>query len=53
MKPLVSIIVPNYNHSSYLNERLESVFNQSYQNFEVIILDDYSKDSSLEISNVR
>lgn len=51
MKPLVSIIVPNYNHSSYLNERLESVFNQSYQNFEVIILDDASTDESVSILN--
>ena len=45
----VSVIVPNYNHSLYLKERLESIFNQTYQNFEVIILDDSSTDNSREI----
>src|SRR5690606_14670397 len=49
---LVSIILPNYNHASYLPDRLNSIFNQSYQNFEVIILDDCSRDVSLEILNI-
>jgi glycosyltransferase involved in cell wall biosynthesis len=44
--PLVSIIVPNYNHENYLKERLESIFNQTYPNFEVILLDDCSTDKS-------
>lgn len=48
-QPLVSVIIPNYNHARYLEQRLDSVFNQTYQNFEVIILDDCSKDNSLEI----
>ncbi|MCM8569195.1 glycosyltransferase family 2 protein [Gramella jeungdoensis] len=48
-EPLVSIIVPNYNHSPYLNERLNSVFNQTLQDFEVILLDDASDDGSSEI----
>lgn len=47
--PLVSVIVPNYNHARYLEQRLDSVFNQTYQNFEVIILDDKSTDNSLEV----
>lgn len=46
-QPLVSIIVPNYNHASFLKERLESIFNQTYQNFEVILLDDASTDDSV------
>lgn len=49
--PLVSVIVPNYNHARYLEQRLDSVFNQTYQNFEVIILDDCSMDNSLEVIN--
>lgn len=43
---LVSVIIPNYNHAKYLQQRLESVFNQTYQNFEVILLDDCSTDTS-------
>ena len=47
--PFISIIIPNYNHAPYLTERIESVLNQTYQNFEVIILDDCSTDNSREI----
>lgn len=47
--PLVSIIIPNYNHEKYLEMRLESIFNQTYQNFEVILLDDCSTDNSRAI----
>ena len=47
----VSIILPNYNHAKYLQDRLDSIFNQTYQNFEVIILDDASTDDSLLILN--
>lgn len=46
---VVSIIVPNYNHAKYLKERMDSIFAQTYQNFEVIILDDCSIDNSLEV----
>ena len=48
-KPAVSIIVPNYNHAQYLPQRLKSIFDQTYQDFEVILLDDCSSDNSLEI----
>lgn len=47
--PSVSIIVPNYNHEKFLPQRLESIFNQTYRDFEVIILDDCSTDNSLEV----
>nr|WP_315182241.1 glycosyltransferase family 2 protein [uncultured Flavobacterium sp.] len=49
VNPLVSIIVPNYNHEKFLKQRLESIFNQTYCNFEVILLDDCSTDASLNI----
>lgn len=48
---LISIIIPNYNHASYIKKRIESVLNQTYQDFEVIILDDCSTDNSLAIIN--
>lgn len=47
--PFVSVIVPNYNHSDYLKDRLDSIYQQTYQNFEVILLDDCSTDNSREI----
>ena len=42
--PKVSVIIPNYNHAKYLDQRIQSVLNQTYQDFEVIILDDCSPD---------
>ena len=50
-KPLVSVIIPNYNHARFLDERIRTVLNQTYQNFELIILDDKSTDNSLEVIN--
>lgn len=47
--PLISVVVPNYNHSSFLGIRLDSIFKQSYPNFEVILLDDCSTDGSRDI----
>jgi glycosyltransferase involved in cell wall biosynthesis len=45
----VSIIVPNYNHAAFLAQRIDSILQQSYQNFELIILDDCSIDDSREV----
>jgi glycosyltransferase involved in cell wall biosynthesis len=46
MNPKVSIILPNFNHLRFLRERVESILNQSFQDFELIILDDKSSDGS-------
>ena len=54
MSPKISIIVPSYNHASFLQERFESIFNQTYTNFELIILDDASQDGSqLYLSEIK
>lgn len=45
----VSVIVPNYNHEEFLEERLESIFSQTWNDYEVILLDDASTDGSPEI----
>lgn len=42
----ISVIVPNYNHGAYLEQRLNSIFNQSFKDFEVLIFDDCSNDNS-------
>lgn len=47
--PKVSVIIPCYNHASYLKRRVDSILGQTYQDFEVILLDDCSNDGSAEI----
>lgn len=45
-RPLVTVIVPNYNHGAFLRQRLDSIYRQTYQHFEVLLLDDCSTDGS-------
>lgn len=47
--PLVSVIVPNYNHAQFLDERLQSIASQSYTNIEVLLMDDHSSDGSRDV----
>lgn len=51
-KPLISIIIPAYNVEQYLTACLSSIEQQTHQNFEVILIDDGSKDSTGEICDV-
>ena len=47
--PVVSVIIPNYNYALYLKKRIESILNQTYTDYELILLDDASTDNSVEI----
>jgi glycosyltransferase involved in cell wall biosynthesis len=49
MKPKISIIVPVYNVESYLARCIDSILNQSFKNFELILVNDGSTDDSLVI----
>ena len=46
MNDLVSIIMPSYNTEQYIAETIQSVINQTYQNWELIIVDDCSTDNT-------
>ena len=49
MNDLVSIIMPSYNAENYIFAAIESVRKQTYSNWELIIVDDCSKDNTLEV----
>lgn len=46
-KPLVSVVVPGYNHERFIKAALESVFDQTYSNIELIVIDDCSSDETV------
>jgi glycosyltransferase involved in cell wall biosynthesis len=48
--PLVSVLMTSYNRQDYIAEAIESVLNSKYQNFELIIVDDGSKDQTVKIA---
>ena len=50
-QPLISVVMSVYNGEKYLEESIESILNQTYENFEFIIIDDGSTDNSLKILN--
>ncbi len=47
--PVVSTIVPNYNHARFLPQRLDSILAQTFKDYELIVLDDASTDNSREV----
>ena len=47
--PLVSVVIPSFNHGRFLREALESVVNQTYSNWEIIVIDNHSNDETDEV----
>lgn len=50
-KPLFSIITASYNYENYIKETIESVLSQTFSDWEMVIIDDGSKDNSIEVIN--
>lgn len=48
-KPLISIVIPTYNHANFLGRALKSVVDQTFTNWEVIVIDNHSTDNTYEI----
>lgn len=51
-KPLISVVLPVYNNGAFLLQALDSLLSQSYKNFEIIAIDDFSKDDSWKILKI-
>jgi glycosyltransferase involved in cell wall biosynthesis len=49
VSPLISVIIPTYNHGRYLGRALQSVLDQTYTNWEVLVIDNYSADNTDEV----
>ena len=52
LPPKVSVLIPSYQHAAYIRGAVESVLNQTFSDWELIIIDDASKDQSFEILSV-
>jgi glycosyltransferase involved in cell wall biosynthesis len=47
--PVISVVIPSYNHAAYIGEAIESVLTQTYEDWELIVIDDGSQDGSVDI----
>ena len=50
-RPLVSVIMPTYNHATFLRQAIDSVLSQTYDKLELIVIDNYSSDNTAEIAS--
>lgn len=51
-EPLISVVIPSYNHGHYLKEAIQSVRNQTYESLEIIVIDDGSTDNTGEVAHL-
>ncbi|MBL1140635.1 MAG: glycosyltransferase [Proteobacteria bacterium] len=50
-EPLISVVIPTYNHARFLESALQSVVDQSYAEWEVIVVNNYSEDNTIDVVN--
>ena len=46
MNPLISIVIPSYNHARFIKNAIDSILNQTFLNWEVLVVDNYSSDET-------
>ena len=51
--PMVSVVIPNYNHGRFLKQRMDSIVRQTYENFEVIQIDNGRTNSSFNPKSIQ
>lgn len=49
IKPLISVVLPTYNHGEFIGKAIQSVLSQTYQNFEIIVIDNNSVDETYKV----
>ncbi len=50
-KPLITVVIPNYNYGQFLGEAIESVLNQTYRNIQLVVVDNESTDNSILVAS--
>ncbi len=53
ISPMISVVLPVHNCPDYISEAIKSILNQTFENFEFIIIDDGSTDNTTEIARTR
>jgi len=51
LKPMVSVVMPSYNHANFISDAINSVLSQTYTNWELIIVDNFSVDGTMDLVN--